>query len=231
MTLLVWDGETLAADRLITFEEFKDTQLEYDQTNKIYTFKKEVLFDPEGEYLIVAAGFSGPVESIERAFMNIFHPVKGTIFHKLSPLERLLAIHESYGRKQDFEFIIVARSVKDQKIIKIVITVFDESGKCIIRGGRFEKGAPKHHILAIGSGKDIAYSFREALRPFNAVQIVRAVSLFDKSVGGEVDYVKPFENSVVHRSSGFTRAERERIAKKFTHHILNKEYMLQPTAR
>lgn len=211
MTLIIWDGETLAADKLSVAPNRPTAA--HATVEKICVFDdplEDFSAGPQGKNLVLlAAAYSGSVSEFSIFHKSVFKNKK--LYEHETYLERMNFVLSSTLQRPSFSGIFLASRPKGLAN-KIEAFVFGAGQRPVRRLNT------RPAFVAIGSGAALAREFRRTLN-LDAVSLVKLVSLFEKNVGNGVDYLKPYDSPEVRCSTTYQDRERDRHIASLTKHI------------
>lgn len=190
MTIIVWDGYTLAADRLITTSNATNTipdSLKYSSSRKIHLYKDKNF---NGDNQLIAAGYAG----------------------KVNEFRKMQLIIEKCADKyiDDLGIDFIDYNVQDITTNIIFITMLkDEYGGKPGKINAYSLGSKylTYDYIAIGCAKRIADILRNEFG-FDAITIVKIISLLDPNCGEGIDYLRPSKNMTIGHINKYPKKER-----------------------
>lgn len=219
MTLVVWDGKTLAADRLVSTRFSNNAEasenIKYLEATKIHTFvDKEILFT-ENDFRLLAIGYSGNRGEIEHFHEQIFH---SDVFGNIPLVDKIKMYRNIRGISTPSSLSIYSSKRENGELALRHLVINSNSP---IDANTFSKEDMKEGIIAcIGSGSHLVKSFSK-LGKMGSKEIIRLVSLFNPTVGNGLNYITPGKSSKVFRSHSYTKKEREKHIRLFSNFVLN----------
>lgn len=186
MTIVVWDGKTLAADRMTSNGSAGSLKSHRtSETTKIILFPNKPRFGDKGQHLLAAA-YSGTV-----SMFSTFHDI---VFKGMD--DPVNADVDYYGRVQiakDMQLAAPSMSalylVSDDKgkTHADVLTWANPDGSPARRGRFFKAG----RLATIGSGSVPCRVFFSRMKGVDSIQLVHLATKYAPGCGLGIDYFQP----------------------------------------
>ena len=192
MTIVIWDGKTLVADRRRTNSRCKNPEYQYSASTKIQIFSG---LDWEPGEPILAGGFSGSVKQIDD-FLNFLKGISPE-----SSASELVSDHfKSQYVQPHFHGILVTskRSLRFPDLTRGVVS-HSHGDEC---------------LLAIGMHTSAVIKLSDLLNGATAFELVFLSMGLSTSVGDGINYWS-LKNPVIRKKQFFSLTEKIRLTKKF----------------
>lgn len=217
MTLVVWDGKTLAADRLVSTrfsgrEEMSES-IKFIEATKIHSFPDEEFLFTENGPRLLAIGYSGHKSDIEHFHEHMFF---SDVFGKIPLSAKIKKYRQLRGNVIASSLSIYSSKGRDGESIINHLVVSPSSINAPTKLSKIDTKAGD--VVSIGSGSGLADSFSK-LGKLGSDEIIRLVSLFSSSVGNGINYVTPEKSLKLIRSDSYGSKEKEKHIKLFSKFI------------
>lgn len=206
MTLVVWDGKTLAADKLrcANTDGIEDTMM-HATVNKLHVFNKhDITFQiGRARTQLLSVAYSGHVAAYHHFHKHVFNNKS----EKEIPLKKEIDTYLRIKQSVDFSaFFLHATQDKDEGT-KIILSMTTRRSPNTVELTQ----VLKNPFVAMGSGSHLAHLLHEKFS-LGSVDIIKICSLFYDSVGNGINYITPSKELDIKLDEKYSVIQRKRHA-------------------
>lgn len=184
MTIVVWDGKTLAADRMTTLGHAGSIESHRtSESTKIILFPNKPRFGDIKDRRLLAAAYSGTV-SVFSAFHDfVFEGVNDPANADVDYHERVRIVVKMQVGTPRMSAMYLVGDNKGETHVDLVTWL--DNFNSPLKQGRFLKA---RGVVAIGSGKTSSRVFTTGMKDLNSIQLVHLATRYADGCGHGIDY-------------------------------------------